>query len=153
MQIKVFIQRHQTLGLTYLAEKVEDKAEFERVKQLGIQLFQGFFFSRPEMVKQATMEPAQVVVMQLLNVVNEAEPDINKIEQLLGQDISLSLKLLRYVNHSQRPHQPYFVISPGCHLSGQHPAKALCFAGSRDQRRQGQERRALPDVDDPSPIL
>ncbi|MCR3964437.1 EAL domain-containing protein [Aeromonas veronii] len=99
MQIKVFIQRHQTLGLTYLAEKVEDKAEFERVKQLGIQLFQGFFFSRPEMVKQATMEPAQVVVMQLLNVVNEAEPDINKIEQLLGQDISLSLKLLRYVNH------------------------------------------------------
>ncbi|MGL5178688.1 MAG: EAL and HDOD domain-containing protein, partial [Aeromonas veronii] len=39
------------------------------------------------------------VVMQLLNVVNEAEPDINKIEQLLGQDISLSLKLLRYVNH------------------------------------------------------
>ena len=99
MQIKVFIQRHQTLGLTYLAEKVEDKAEFERVKQLGIQLFQGFFFSRPEMVKQATMEPAQVVVMQLLNVVNEAEPDINKIEQLLGQDISFSLKLLRYVNH------------------------------------------------------
>ncbi|MBL0492888.1 EAL and HDOD domain-containing protein [Aeromonas veronii] len=99
MQIKVFIQRHQTLGLTYLAEKVEDKAEFERVKQLGIQLFQGFFFSRPEMVKQATMEPAQVVVMQLLNVVNEAEPDINKIEQLLGQDISLSLKLLRYVNY------------------------------------------------------
>ncbi|MEV3831316.1 EAL domain-containing protein [Aeromonas allosaccharophila] len=99
LQIKVFIQRHQTLGLTYLAEKVEDKAEFERVKQLGIQLFQGFFFSRPEMVKQATMEPAQVVVMQLLNVVNETEPDINKIEQLLGQDISLSLKLLRYVNH------------------------------------------------------
>lgn len=99
LQIKVFIKRHQALGLTYLAEKVEDKAEFERAKKLGIQLFQGFFFSRPEMVKQATMEPAQVVVMQLLNVVNEAEPDINKIEQLLNQDISLSLKLLRYVNH------------------------------------------------------
>ncbi len=98
-QIKVFIRRHQSLGLTYLAEKVEDKAEFERVKQLGIQLFQGFFFSRPEMVKQATMEPAQVVVMQLLNVVNQSEPDINRIEQLLSQDISLSLKLLRYVNH------------------------------------------------------
>jgi len=98
-KIKVFIQRHQAFGLTYLAEKVEDKAEFERVKQLGFHLFQGFFFSRPEMVKQATMAPAQVVVMQLLNVVNEAEPDINKIEQLLGQDISLSLKLLRYVNH------------------------------------------------------
>ncbi|EKP0308585.1 EAL domain-containing protein [Aeromonas veronii] len=99
LQIKVFIKHHQALGLVYLAEKVEDKAEFERAKKLGIQLFQGFFFSRPEMVKQATMEPAQVVVMQLLNVVNETDPDINKIEQLLNQDISLSLKLLRYVNH------------------------------------------------------
>ncbi|HDX8355548.1 TPA: EAL domain-containing protein [Aeromonas dhakensis] len=99
LRIKVFIQQHQQLKLTYLAEKVEDKAEFERAKRLGIDLFQGFFFSRPEMVKQATMEPAQVVVMQLLNVVNQAEPDLNRIEQLLSQDISLSLKLLRYVNH------------------------------------------------------
>ncbi|RQM71138.1 EAL and HDOD domain-containing protein [Aeromonas enteropelogenes] len=98
-QIKVFIQRHKSLNLTYLAEKVEDKAEFERMKKLGIQLFQGFFFSRPELVKQATMEPTQVVVMQLLNVVNQAEPDINRIEQLLSQDVALSLKLLRYVNH------------------------------------------------------
>jgi EAL and modified HD-GYP domain-containing signal transduction protein len=32
------------------------------------------------MVKQATMEPAQVVVMQLLNVVNQEEPDLNRIE-------------------------------------------------------------------------
>ncbi|CAJ1787234.1 Cyclic di-GMP phosphodiesterase CdgJ [Aeromonas salmonicida] len=63
LRIKVFIQQHQHLKLTYLAEKVEDKAEFERVKRLGIDLFQGFFFSRPEMVRQTTMQPAQVVVM------------------------------------------------------------------------------------------
>lgn len=52
LQIKVFIQRNQNMPLTYLAEKVEDMAEFERVKQLGIHLFQGFFFSRPEIVKK-----------------------------------------------------------------------------------------------------
>jgi EAL and modified HD-GYP domain-containing signal transduction protein len=106
LMIKVFIQRHTSLGLTYLAEKVEDKAEFERVKNMGIQLFQGFFFSRPEMVKQATMAPAQVVVMQLLNVVNEPELDFNRIEQLLSQDVSLSLKLLRYVNHLKGQSNP-----------------------------------------------
>ena len=47
LQIKMFIQRHKALGLTYLAEKVEDKAEFERVKKLGIQLFQGFSSAAP----------------------------------------------------------------------------------------------------------
>lgn len=56
-KIKAFIKQHSALNLTYLAEKVEDKAEFERVKKLGFQLFQGFFFSRPELVKQARMAP------------------------------------------------------------------------------------------------
>lgn len=99
LQIKVFIQRNQNMPLTYLAEKVEDMAEFERVKQLGIHLFQGFFFSRPEIVKKTTIEPSQIVVMQLLNAVNQAEPDINRIEKLLRLDVSLSIKLLRYVNN------------------------------------------------------
>ena len=44
--------------------------------------------------------------MQLLKVVNQAEPDLDKIEQLLNQDLSLSLKLLRYVNHLKRFPQP-----------------------------------------------
>lgn len=37
--------------------------------------------------------------MQLLNAVSQAEPDINRIEQLLRLDVSLSIKLLRYVNN------------------------------------------------------
>ncbi|MEG0007917.1 MAG: EAL domain-containing protein [Aeromonas sp.] len=103
--IERFMASHRALPLTYLAEKVEDKGEFERMKALGVELFQGFFFSRPEMVKQTTMQPAQLVVMQLLNVVNQPELDLDRIEQLLNQDVSLSLKLLRYVNHlKSHPH-------------------------------------------------
>lgn len=104
--IERFMQTHRHLPLTYLAEKVEDKAEFERMKGLGVELFQGFFFSRPQMVQQTTMPPTQLVVMQLLKVVNQAEPDLDKIEQLLNQDLSLSLKLLRYVNHLKHFPQP-----------------------------------------------
>lgn len=104
-RIEEFMRSHRHLSLTYLAEKVEDKLEFERMKRLGVELFQGFFFSRPQMVQQTTMHPDQLVVMQLLNVVNQAQPDLDRIEQLLNQDVSLSLKLLRYVNHlKSHPH-------------------------------------------------
>ena len=41
--IEHFMANHRHLPLTYLAEKVEDQAEFERMKQLGVTLFQGFF--------------------------------------------------------------------------------------------------------------
>ncbi|MGK4473226.1 EAL and HDOD domain-containing protein [Aeromonas molluscorum] len=105
-QIEEFIGRHRHLKLTYLAEKVESKQEFEQTQALGISLFQGFFFSRPEMVKRATMQPTQVVVIQLLNEVNQPEPNLDKIEQLLGQDVSLSLKLLRYVNNLKGHSKP-----------------------------------------------
>jgi c-di-GMP phosphodiesterase len=105
-QIDDFIRRHQHLALTYLAEKVESKQEFEQTQALGISLFQGFFFSRPEMVKRATMQPTQMVVIQLLNEVNQPEPNLDKIEQLLGQDVSLSLKLLRYVNNLKGRSKP-----------------------------------------------
>ncbi|MGE6108980.1 EAL and HDOD domain-containing protein [Aeromonas sobria] len=105
-KIASFIQRHRHLRLTYLAEKVESKQEFEQTQALGISLFQGFFFSRPEMVKRATMQPAQMVVIQLLNEVNQSDPNLVRIEQLLGQDVSLSLKLLRYVNNLKGRSKP-----------------------------------------------
>ncbi|PJG58388.1 hypothetical protein CUC53_12890 [Aeromonas cavernicola] len=56
-QITHFIKQHKAFNLMYLAEKVEDEAEFERAKRLGIHLFQGFFFSYPEMVKQNAILP------------------------------------------------------------------------------------------------
>jgi c-di-GMP-related signal transduction protein len=61
--IEAFIASHRHLPLTYLAEKVENKAEFERMKALGVALFQGFFFSRPQMVQQTTSHPDQLMVM------------------------------------------------------------------------------------------
>ncbi|ENY72230.1 sensory box/GGDEF family protein [Aeromonas diversa CDC 2478-85] len=102
LQIRRFIHQHRHLALTYLAEKVETQEEFERAKAAGISLFQGYFFSRPELVKRASLKPSQLVVMQLLHAVNQPEIDLNRVERLLSQDISLSLKLLRYVNYLKR---------------------------------------------------
>ena len=45
--IEHFMANHRHLPLTYLAEKVEDQAEFERMKQLGVTLFQGFSSAAP----------------------------------------------------------------------------------------------------------
>ncbi|MBL0599088.1 HDOD domain-containing protein [Aeromonas jandaei] len=98
LKIKVFMQKHSNLDITYVAEKVESHSEFEQLRSLGIHLFQGFFFSRPEMVKQTTIAPSKIVIMRLLNAVNQDSPDFNMIESIIGQDVALSVKLLRYVN-------------------------------------------------------
>lgn len=81
-----------------LAEKVETSEEFERCKTLGFEYFQGYFFSKPEMVKTKTLSPGQMTLAELLYETSTAEIDLPKITQIFERDINLSYKLLRYTN-------------------------------------------------------
>lgn len=81
-----------------LAEKVETQEEFEKCKEMGFQYFQGYFFSKPEMVKTKTLSPAQMTLAELLYETSTPEIDLPKITQIFERDINLSYKLLRYTN-------------------------------------------------------
>ena len=81
-----------------LAEKVETSEEFEKCKQMGFQYFQGYFFSKPEVVKTKTLSPAQMTLAELLYETSTPEIDLPKITQIFERDINLSYKLLRYTN-------------------------------------------------------
>ncbi len=81
-----------------LAEKVETSEEFEKCKQMGFQYFQGYFFSKPEVVKTKTLSPAQMTLAELLYETSTPEIDLPKVTQIFERDINLSYKLLRYTN-------------------------------------------------------
>lgn len=81
-----------------LAEKVETLEEFEQCKQLGFQYFQGYFFSKPELVKTKSLSPAQLTLAELLYETSAEEMDLPKITKIFERDINLSFKLLRYSN-------------------------------------------------------
>lgn len=82
-----------------LAEKIETKEEFEKAKDMGFKLFQGYFFSKPEVVKHKTLSASQVVVTQLFTETIKDNIDYDKIEKIINQDQSLAYKLLSYVNN------------------------------------------------------
>lgn len=79
-----------------LAEKVESYEEFKRYAQMGFDLFQGFFFSKPEVMKNVSMSSAQSLLSNLLNEVTKPEPNIKHVTALLEMDAGLSFKVLRY---------------------------------------------------------
>lgn len=81
-----------------LAEKVETQEEFEKCKEMGFVYFQGYFFSKPEMVKTKTLSPAQMTLAELLYETSTPEIDLPKITQIFERDVNLSYKLLRYTN-------------------------------------------------------
>ncbi|MGB7846347.1 MAG: EAL domain-containing protein [Candidatus Acidiferrum sp.] len=81
-----------------VAEKVETDEQFRRCMEIGYDLFQGYFFCRPQIVRRRSIPANKTVYLQLLQAATEPEFDMRKISMLFRQDVSLSYRLLRYLN-------------------------------------------------------
>ena len=81
-----------------LAEKVETMDDFREAVQLGYTYFQGFFFSKPEIVSGREVPSHKLAYLRLIQELNQPELDFRAVEAILKSDLSLSLKLLRYIN-------------------------------------------------------
>lgn len=97
--IASFIDKHPYRHITFLAEKVETHEQFSQAKKLGISLFQGYFFSKPEIIQSRRLSVNNYNVLQLLSEVNKKDLDYDQIEKLLSKDLSLAYKAMRYVNN------------------------------------------------------
>jgi EAL and modified HD-GYP domain-containing signal transduction protein len=82
----------------YLAEKVETNEEFQLAFDAGFYFYQGYFFSKPEIIKNRVVKPEEFLTIQLYQEVCREEVDFTRIEQLIAQDVSLSYQLLKFVN-------------------------------------------------------
>lgn len=81
-----------------LAEKVETPEALERYRDMGFDLFQGYFLARPVVVTGKKLPAARLAVLRLLARLNEAGIELEHLEAELNRDPVLSYKLLRYVN-------------------------------------------------------
>jgi len=81
-----------------LAEKVETEEEFEYCKQLGFDYFQGYFLCRPNIVQGTQLPPSRLGVLQLLAKLQDPAAEVSDLEEVIGHDVALSYKLLRYLN-------------------------------------------------------
>ncbi|MFT5728393.1 MAG: c-di-GMP-related signal transduction protein [Desulforhopalus sp.] len=83
-----------------LAEKVETYDEFHQAVELGFEYFQGYFFSKPEVLKNKDLSSSQVGMLRLISKINTEEFDVESLAALVAQDVSITYKLLKYINSS-----------------------------------------------------
>lgn len=80
-----------------LAEKVEQIAVFEACKELGFQLFQGYFFAKPSVLRSKKPQPSQMALMRIMGLLL-GDANVSDLEPLFKDNPSLTLSLLRLVN-------------------------------------------------------
>lgn len=91
-------QQFKKTGATLLAEKVETKEIFQVCKASGFSLFQGYYFSKPEIIPGRTLSTGQIAKLQLMGQLAQDNYDVATVATTITQDPSLSFRLLRHMN-------------------------------------------------------
>jgi EAL and modified HD-GYP domain-containing signal transduction protein len=81
-----------------VAEKVETEAEFERCLQLGFDLFQGYFFCRPELVAGRPLSTGSLRALHTAAELASEDVTFEQLETIVSRDPGLTVRLLRLLN-------------------------------------------------------
>lgn len=81
-----------------LAEKVETTEQFQQAIDDGFDYFQGYFFSRPELIRRRRISPTKAACTELLAETSRGDFDFQRMAVILQRDVALSYRLLRFVN-------------------------------------------------------
>jgi EAL and modified HD-GYP domain-containing signal transduction protein len=84
--------------LKILAEKIETPELFNRCKELGCDMFQGYFLAKPEIIKGKKISANKMTVLNLINEIQSPETDLNELTRIIARDPVLSYKLLKLIN-------------------------------------------------------
>lgn len=97
-QREATVRKLRRKHVRFLAEKVETQADFDLALELGYSYVQGYFFSHPDVVAGRDIPGFKLNYLHALREINQANVDIDILEQIIRRDTSLSYKLLRLIN-------------------------------------------------------
>ncbi|MDR0578898.1 MAG: HDOD domain-containing protein [Candidatus Accumulibacter sp.] len=85
------------LRKTLLAEKVESDAQMRLCHELGFDLFQGYYFTRPAAIEGKRLKSSEMALLRLLGLISQ-DADTAEIEAVFKQEPVLTINLLRLTN-------------------------------------------------------
>jgi EAL and modified HD-GYP domain-containing signal transduction protein len=92
------LSRVRGRNLQLVAEKVETAPDFAMWRDVGFDLFQGYFYARPELVRGRGIPSDRLGALGTLSELQRAAGSFERLEQVISRDAGLSYKILRYAN-------------------------------------------------------
>ena len=84
--------------IKFLAEKVETREEYQEALEMGYDFFQGYFFSKPIMMKEKDIASINGNLIRIIHELQKEEANYQRITEIIEIDVGLSYKLLRIAN-------------------------------------------------------
>ncbi len=94
-----FVKNIIELPFTLKAEDVNTDEDFNKALNLGFDLFEGEFFTKPEHIVAKEDTVNKLDILKLIRYVSE-EDDLGNISEAIKSNPDISLRLLKYINSS-----------------------------------------------------
>ncbi len=98
VEIQEICDKYLDQGKTLLAEKVETNEMFNWAKDMGFKYFQGYFFSKPMILKSRGMKDNRLSYIKIIEELSQKEPFYDKITKIIESDTILTYKLLKIIS-------------------------------------------------------
>jgi len=96
--ISQHIEDLKQYNVQMLAEKIETYEEFEFLKQLDFNYYQGYFFAKPTIIKGKSLPRNKMSIIQLAAKLYDPDIEVSQLSEIISTDISLSHKVLKFIN-------------------------------------------------------
>lgn len=83
---------------TFLAEKVETQQQHDFCRQIGVELFQGYFLERPQLVYGKKINNSSEIALQIVAQMRESNINIDDLCNSISRDTKLSYQILKIIN-------------------------------------------------------
>ncbi|MEQ1591173.1 MAG: EAL domain-containing protein [Thiobacillaceae bacterium] len=123
-ELRLVVEQLRQWPVKLLAEKVDSAEQAAYCQSLGFDLFQGYYFARPQVLTTKRADSNQLALIQLLGLVLR-DADTSQIEQIFKQHPNLTYNLMRLVNS----------VASGVHRHIASVSQAITLLGRKQLQR------------------
>jgi len=88
-----------------VVERIETHEQFNQLKEIGIDYFQGYFFHKPEINSGNYIPPTKLNLLRLFSEIYQSSMNFDSIAQIISHDVSLFNGTLKLVNLQSEPNR------------------------------------------------
>ena len=97
LEDKDLVVELQDRHIQVVATKIEDQYQYQTAKELECDLYQGYWFAKPQILENEKFDPAQFNVLKLYNMLLQ-DTNIDEITSEFEKNHALTLQLLQFIN-------------------------------------------------------
>ena len=97
-RIEESVRMLQPFRVKLLAEKIETREQYQFCRDLGFHYFQGYFLAKPNVVQGTSVPASRLNVLRLLGELQDPNCEIERVQEIVAQDVTMSYRLLRHIN-------------------------------------------------------